>query len=158
VIRTIRYRGKKAGIDAYGWLYKGAYSCATELALGHINHATHDGQAKKQKPTYQNMDENEQDGHVSSPTALPTPPYIAFCLSRLELLLEYDITPIFVFDGSPIPSKELTTNERNRYDSVQTSVGLEMSFHWTKKEGVVGWTNNCIIVGFLGLWHLEWPR
>ena len=28
------YRGKTLGIDAYVWLHRGAYACATELALG----------------------------------------------------------------------------------------------------------------------------
>lgn len=28
------YRGKTVGIDAYVWLHRGAYACATELALG----------------------------------------------------------------------------------------------------------------------------
>ncbi|WFD00597.1 hypothetical protein MYAM1_003348 [Malassezia yamatoensis] len=29
-----KYRGKTVGIDAYVWLHRGAYSCASELALG----------------------------------------------------------------------------------------------------------------------------
>ncbi|KOS15099.1 exo1-exonuclease which interacts with msh2p [Malassezia pachydermatis] len=40
------YRGKTLGIDAYVWLHRGAYACATELALGkpttrYITYAMH---------------------------------------------------------------------------------------------------------------------
>ena len=29
-----KYRGKTVGIDAYVWLHRGAYACASDLALG----------------------------------------------------------------------------------------------------------------------------
>lgn len=29
-----QYRGKTLGIDAYVWLHRGAYACASDLALG----------------------------------------------------------------------------------------------------------------------------
>lgn len=28
------FAGKKVGVDAYAWLHRGAYSCATELCTG----------------------------------------------------------------------------------------------------------------------------
>jgi len=28
------YRGQRVAVDAYAWLHRGAYSCATELAVG----------------------------------------------------------------------------------------------------------------------------
>ncbi|OQR90639.1 exonuclease 1 [Achlya hypogyna] len=88
-----KYRGKRAAIDAYGWLYKGAYSCVVELGLGSI-------------------DSHPPGVYVEG---APTEPYIAYCLSRLELLLDLDITPIFVFDGAPLPAKE-TTNHKRKAD------------------------------------------
>ena len=27
------FRGKKVAVDAYGWLHKGAYSCAAQLVM-----------------------------------------------------------------------------------------------------------------------------
>jgi len=88
-----RYRGQVAGIDAYAWLYRGSYSCATQLAVGKLN---------------EGEDENkEQDA--------PTEPYVVFCMQRIELLKVYDITPIFVFDGCPLPAKKAVNTERYRY-------------------------------------------
>ncbi|OQR98931.1 exonuclease 1 [Thraustotheca clavata] len=99
-----RYRGKRVGIDAYGWLYKGAYSCAVELGLGTI------------------------DSYPSSsydPNA-PTEPYIAHCLARLELLLENGITPIFVFDGAPLPAKKATNLQRMKSRALHRERGREL--------------------------------
>jgi exonuclease-1 len=33
-VNISKYEGKIVGIDASGWLYKGAYSCAKDLVLG----------------------------------------------------------------------------------------------------------------------------
>jgi exonuclease-1 len=33
-VHISKFEGKTIGIDASGWLYKGAYSCAMDLVLG----------------------------------------------------------------------------------------------------------------------------
>lgn len=33
-VNIAKYRGKIAGIDASGWLYKGCYSCAQDIVEG----------------------------------------------------------------------------------------------------------------------------
>lgn len=33
-VNVAKYKGKTVGIDAAGWLYKGCYSCATDVVLG----------------------------------------------------------------------------------------------------------------------------
>lgn len=33
-VHVSKFAGKRAGVDACGWLYKGAYSCAADLVLG----------------------------------------------------------------------------------------------------------------------------
>lgn len=41
--------------------------------------------------------------------------YVDFCVDRVKLLQFYDIKPIFVFDGGPLPSKGGTEVERHQY-------------------------------------------
>ena len=40
--------------------------------------------------------------------------YVDFCLERIRLLQHYDIKPIFVFDGGPLPSKRGTEDDRHK--------------------------------------------
>ena len=33
-VQVVKHKGKRAAVDAYSWLHKGAYSCALELGTG----------------------------------------------------------------------------------------------------------------------------
>ena len=35
-VQVSKHRGKRAAVDAYSWLHKGAYSCALELGTGNL--------------------------------------------------------------------------------------------------------------------------
>ncbi len=39
-------------------------------------------------------------------------PFIKYCMRRVNLLRQYDITPVMVFDGGHLPSKSQTEQER----------------------------------------------
>lgn len=65
-----KFSGKTLAIDASAWLYKGAYGCAMDIALGK-----------------------------------DTDFYVAYCIRRLMVFREHKVTPIFVFDGAPLPMK-----------------------------------------------------
>ncbi|KDO26486.1 hypothetical protein SPRG_08289 [Saprolegnia parasitica CBS 223.65] len=99
-----KYRGKRAAIDASGWLYKGAYTCVVELGLGTL--------------------ESDPIGEYIEGEA--TAPYISYCLARLELLLEHDITPTFVFDGATVPAKAATNQKRRATRETYRRQGAEL--------------------------------
>lgn len=40
---------------------------------------------------------------------------MGYSLRMIKLLQQYDITPIFVFDGAALPAKAETNATRNRY-------------------------------------------
>ncbi|EQC37794.1 hypothetical protein SDRG_04818 [Saprolegnia diclina VS20] len=99
-----KYRGKRAAIDASGWLYKGAYTCVVELGLGTL--------------------ESDPIGEYTEGEA--TAPYISYCLARLDLLLEHDITPTFVFDGATVPAKAATNQKRRADREAYRNQGIEL--------------------------------
>lgn len=41
-------------------------------------------------------------------------PLIKYCLKRVNLLRQHDITPIMVFDGGYLPTKSSTEKERRQ--------------------------------------------
>ncbi|TMW62328.1 hypothetical protein Poli38472_009821 [Pythium oligandrum] len=82
-VHVAKYKGKRVGIDASGWLYKGCYSCAMDVVLGRDTDA-----------------------------------YLNFCLQQIKLFQEHEITPIFVFDGAPLPAKAEQNASRNRTRSM----------------------------------------
>ncbi|KAG9404802.1 Rad2 nuclease [Aphanomyces cochlioides] len=96
-----RYRGKRAGIDISGWLYAGAFSCASELAIAASN-------------------------GVNPLDVEHTEPYEMHCIARLELLLKYDITPILVFEGRTPPTKAATTAGRSRERALHLQKGFQL--------------------------------
>ncbi|CAH0520531.1 unnamed protein product [Peronospora belbahrii] len=78
-VHVSKYSGKTVGIDASGWLYKGAYSCPVDLVLGRRTDA-----------------------------------YLNFSIQQITQLQEHNITPIFVFDGAPLPAKAQENAVRSR--------------------------------------------
>lgn len=79
------YKGKVVAIDAYCWLHKGSWNIASELY-------------------------REQHGMTKTWWALEK--LLKYCVSRLKVMLEAGVTPIMVFDGANLPSKQGTEKER----------------------------------------------
>lgn len=42
-------------------------------------------------------------------------PLLNFCMKRVNMLRQYDINPILVFDGANLPMKHDTEKERKEY-------------------------------------------
>ena len=81
-----RYAGKRLGIDAFAWLHRGAISAAVPLVTG-------------QAPWTE--------------TKPPTdPPWVAFCLRMIYMLLQHGAIPVVVFDGCRLPAKKVTAVKR----------------------------------------------
>ena len=80
------YPGARAAVDAYSWLHKGTYACATALATG---------------DKYW-----ERTGEMA--------PYVRYCVHRANLLRHHGITPVMVFDGDRLPAKRAEEEERRR--------------------------------------------
>ena len=72
------FAGKTLAVDAYCWLHRGAFSCATELVLGQ-----------------------------------PTDAFLGFAMKMVRLLQKHGVTPLFVFDGTPLPAKARTQEGRS---------------------------------------------
>ena len=86
-VQVSQYKGKRAAVDAYSWLHKGAYSCALELGTG-------DRWWVRQR----------RDA-----------PYVRYCVHRAQMLRHFGVTPVIVFDGDRLPAKgdeELERRER----------------------------------------------
>ena len=83
-VSVSKYAGKRAAVDAYSWLHKGAYSCALELGTGDRWWA----RAKRDAP------------------------YVRYCVHRAQMLRHFGITPVIVFDGDRLPAKGGEEKER----------------------------------------------
>jgi 5'-3' exonuclease len=83
-VEVSKYKGKRAAVDAYSWLHKGAYSCALELGTG-------EKWWVRQK----------RDA-----------PYVRYCLHRAQMLRHFGVTPVIVFDGDRLPAKGNEEAER----------------------------------------------
>lgn len=44
----------------------------------------------------------------------PTDGYVEYCMTRIRMLRHYNITPLLVFDGGPLPIKAGREAERRR--------------------------------------------
>ena len=85
-VQVGKYAGKRAAVDAYSWLHKGAYSCALELG-------TNNRWWIRQR----------RDA-----------PYVRYCIHRAQMLRHYGITPVIVFDGDRLPAKGEEKERRER--------------------------------------------
>ncbi|KFM77300.1 Exonuclease 1, partial [Stegodyphus mimosarum] len=85
------FPGATVAVDAYGWLHKGAFSCAEKLVKG-----------------------EETDG------------YIYYCMKQINMLLEAGVTPIMVFDGCNLASKEVTEKKRRENREKTRQRGKEL--------------------------------
>jgi exonuclease-1 len=51
--------------------------------------------------------------------------HIDFCIHMTKMLLHYEVTPIIVLDGMPLPAKEKTNAERRKARDSNREMGLE---------------------------------
>eukprot|EP00923_Selenidium_pygospionis_P027209 GHVN01048891.1.p1 GENE.GHVN01048891.1~~GHVN01048891.1.p1 ORF type:complete len:304 (-),score=46.24 GHVN01048891.1:744-1547(-) len=86
------FSGQRAAIDAYAWLHRGAYSCASALVRGEAGVTRH----------------------------------LQFCLSRIDLLKRHNVTPVVVFDGMALPSKQGTDEQRRRTREAAAAQGIAL--------------------------------
>lgn len=99
-VNVSSFRGQTAAVDAYCWLHKGCYSCATKLVM---------------------KTEKYEDLYVSLSISIvlsifnPYSPFVRYCMKRVNLLRQHHITPIVVFDGAHLPMKHNTESERREY-------------------------------------------
>jgi exonuclease 1 len=56
----------------------------------------------------------------------PTTKHIDFAVSRVRMLLDFNITPYLVFDGDSLPSKAETNAERRKKREESKALGLEL--------------------------------
>lgn len=57
-------------------------------------------------------------------TGKPTTKYVDFAMSRVQMLLDFGVTPYLVFDGDAIPSKAGTNTERRKRREESLAAGL----------------------------------
>jgi exonuclease-1 len=57
---------------------------------------------------------------------LPTDKYVRYCVKRIRLLQQYNVKPLIVFDGGPLPMKEQTALERRVMRETHKEKGLEL--------------------------------
>lgn len=58
-------------------------------------------------------------------TGAPTDKYITYCTDRVKMLLHNDVTPVMVFDGADLPSKDGTENSRKNLREVNHAKGMQ---------------------------------
>ena len=97
------FRGQTVAVDAYVWLHKGVYSCATELPTG--------------KPTHRYV------SFFSFQLGFILLRYVDYVMHRVRLLRHFAIEPYVVFDGGPLPAKRGTELERKQLREENLSRG-----------------------------------
>ena len=56
----------------------------------------------------------------------PTDTYITYCTDRVKMLLHNNVTPVMVFDGANLPSKDGTENLRKNRREVEMAKGKHL--------------------------------
>lgn len=98
-VNIASFRNQRAAIDAYCWLHRGAYSCALQLVM-------------KTESCEKLLVGCLLLCRFCLAAHLYHRPFIKFCMKRVNLLRQYNITPIVVFDGANLPMKADTETER----------------------------------------------
>ncbi|KAL0583489.1 hypothetical protein ABG067_006607 [Albugo candida] len=94
-VNISKYTGKTIGIDACGWIYRGAYACAEQLIAA------------------EETDMYELYLKYTCHVVMRIYRYLNFSIQQISLLHKHQITPIFVFDGAP---RALTSRKSNELD------------------------------------------
>lgn len=111
-----KYAGKTLGVDAYGWLHRGAIACASELAQG--------------KPTRKYVSLRLESRlllpssvHARRMSGTDQGRYVQFAMNRVHMLRHFGVTPYIVFDGDFLPSKAGTEASRAKSREEHASQG-----------------------------------
>ncbi|KAJ3381695.1 hypothetical protein HDU84_004894 [Entophlyctis sp. JEL0112] len=62
--------------------------------------------------------------------------YVGFCLKRISLLQQFNITPVLVFDGGCLPMKYLTEKDRRRRRTESREKALQEISHGNKAKAM----------------------
>lgn len=95
-IRTTRFQHTTCAVDTSFLLHRGAYACAGKLAQ------------KESTDRWASIKADHCRSFVS-------PRYVVYVTRFVERLLEWQIKPIMVFDGSPLPAKRITNMNRSEF-------------------------------------------
>ncbi len=94
-VHVSAHAGRRAAVDAYAWLHRGAHACALALALAAAPAVA------------------AAAGAAGAASPAPAEAvYVAFCMRRVAMLVRAGITPLLVFDGAYLPSKAATEDAR----------------------------------------------
>lgn len=50
--------------------------------------------------------------HTPFPCPSPSSPFIKYCMKRVNMLIQHNVTPVMVFDGGYLPTKAQTEKTR----------------------------------------------
>ena len=109
------FGGKTVAVDAYVWLHRGVFTCATELATG--------------KPTSKCV-----YSAYTTTCRLILCRYVDYFMQRVRLLRHHGITPYIVFDGGPLPAKRGTEVERRARRADHKAKGDSLARQGRQKE------------------------
>ena len=109
-VRLEDYEGLVAGVDAHGWLHRGAHCCAAELAQG----IDTDKCASSSASFSARASRVARLRYADAPVRARARRYVRFCLDRVELLRTNGVRPMLVFDGATHPLKRELCDERRR--------------------------------------------
>ncbi|URD88793.1 HhH2 [Musa troglodytarum] len=98
-IHVEELRGQTVAVDAYSWLHKGAFSCATQLCKG--------------LPTSK-YPQTLMFCTLLDAVAFGDARHIDYCMHRVNLLKHHGVKPILVFDGGILPMKIEQETKRSR--------------------------------------------
>ncbi len=102
-----KFAGRTIGVDAYGWLHRGAVACALDLALG--------------KPTARYLLTIATDA-----LQINHDRFVHYAMNRVRMLQHYGVIPYLVFDGDYLPGKAGTEAERAQRREENRKLGLEL--------------------------------
>ena len=102
-----KFNGQTLGVDAYGWLHRGAVACAVDLVLD--------------RPTSKYADISPFLTTIANLYR-----HIDYVLNRVRMLLFFGVTPYLVFDGDNLPSKSGTEVDRHQRRQESKKLGLEL--------------------------------
>ena len=102
-IRLDELRGRRVAVDAYIWLHKAAYGCATEICQ---NIPT-----DKCLPFFFLLTPRSlflrNDHNINR--------YVDYCMRMVNMMIRLGVIPVLVFDGASLPAKSQKVAERRAY-------------------------------------------
>lgn len=121
------FAGQTLAVDAYVWLHRGVYACATELATG-----KNSTKSVLIRLVWMTFDIPHREAACML-TFLPLR-YVDYAMQRVRLLRHHKIRPYIVFDGGPLPAKAGTETERKQRREENLAKGNALASQGRHKE------------------------